>query len=202
MSTTAGLLEQSRLELREAEHSRDALKRQILGEAPTLLPDASQEPVAGFSIPEIDGRIDTQQRNLDAMLQRYTDKHPDVVTTRRLIKDLEEQKQEEIVARRKATADQPVVVGQCQPRAAAIEGFPLRDRGESRSAADAGGGVSVALRAAEIFDRPWCPRSKPSLHSSIATTTSTRRTTNNWFNGENRRAWGARWKRLPASISA
>jgi polysaccharide chain length determinant protein (PEP-CTERM system associated) len=107
MSTTAGLLEQSRLELREAEHSRDALKRQILGEAPSLLPDASQEPVSGFSIPEIDGRIDTLQRNLDALLQRFTDKHPDVVTTRRLIKDLEEKKQEEIAARRKATAANP-----------------------------------------------------------------------------------------------
>lgn len=107
MSAAAALLEQSRLELREAEHSRDALKRQILGEEPVLLPEASQEPIAGVSIPEIDSRIDVLKRNQDAMLQRFTEKHPDVVSTRRLIKELEEQKQQEIVARRKTALTNP-----------------------------------------------------------------------------------------------
>jgi hypothetical protein len=72
------LLEQSKLELREAEQSRDALKRQIVGDEPSLLPDAPGA-IAGISVPELDARIDALQRNLDAMLQRYTDKHPDVV---------------------------------------------------------------------------------------------------------------------------
>ncbi|WP_300452724.1 XrtA system polysaccharide chain length determinant [Accumulibacter sp.] len=108
MSEAGTLLEQSRLELREAEQSRDSLKRQLLGgEEPSLLPDASQEAIAGVSIPEIDSRIDTLQRNLDAMLQRFTDKHPDVVSTRRLIKELEDKKREEIAARRKAAASNP-----------------------------------------------------------------------------------------------
>jgi uncharacterized protein involved in exopolysaccharide biosynthesis len=94
--------------LREAEHSRDALKRQIVGgEEPVLLPDAGQEPIAGVSVPEIDARIDAQQRNLDAMLQRYTDKHPDIVSARRLIKELEDQKRQEIVARRKTALTNP-----------------------------------------------------------------------------------------------
>jgi polysaccharide chain length determinant protein (PEP-CTERM system associated) len=107
MSATAAQLEESRLELREAEQSRDALKRQILGEEPVLLPDAGQEPIAGVSVPEIDARIDAQQRNLDAMLQRYTDKHPDIVSARRLIKELEEQKRQEIIARRKTALTNP-----------------------------------------------------------------------------------------------
>ena len=107
MSQAGTLLEQSRLELREAEQSRDALKRQLLGEEPILLPDVGQEPIAGVSIPEIDGRIDAMQRNLDAMLQRFTDKHPDVVSTRRLIKELEDKKREEVAARRKAAASNP-----------------------------------------------------------------------------------------------
>ncbi|HMW55901.1 MAG TPA: GNVR domain-containing protein [Accumulibacter sp.] len=107
MSTAGALLEQSRLELREAEQSRDALKRQLLGEEPVLLPEATQEPIAGVSIPEIDSRIDALQRNMDAMLQRFTEKHPDVVSTRRLIKELEVQKQEEIVARRKSALANP-----------------------------------------------------------------------------------------------
>ena len=99
-------LEQSKLELSEAENSRDALKRQIVGEEPVLLPD-TPEPIAGVSVPEIDGRIDTMKRNLDGLLQRYTEKHPDVVSTRRLIKDLEDQKREEITARKKVAPSSP-----------------------------------------------------------------------------------------------
>ena len=115
MSATGALLEQSRLELREAQNSRDALRRQIQGEEPTVLPDASQEPIAGVAVPEIDSRIDALKRNLDAMLQRFTDKHPDVVSTRRLIKDLEEQKQQEIVARRKTAVTNPSVSVNANP---------------------------------------------------------------------------------------
>ncbi|HMW17891.1 MAG TPA: GNVR domain-containing protein [Accumulibacter sp.] len=104
MTETSALLEQSRLALREAEQSRDALKRQLLGEEPVLLPDATQESsISGVSVPEIDSRIDAMQRNLDALLQRYTDKHPDVVSTRNRIKELEEQKRREIAARRNTT---------------------------------------------------------------------------------------------------
>jgi polysaccharide chain length determinant protein (PEP-CTERM system associated) len=58
-------------------------------------------------LPEIDGRIDTQKRNLDTLLQRYTEQHPDVVGTRRLIKELEEQKRQEIQARKKFAAANP-----------------------------------------------------------------------------------------------
>ncbi|HJW23699.1 MAG TPA: XrtA system polysaccharide chain length determinant [Rhodocyclaceae bacterium] len=97
-------LNKSRLELREAEQSRDAIKRQLVGEDPVLM-DAGSEN--GIAIPEIDGRIDAQKRNLDTLLQRYTDQHPDVVGTRRLIRDLEEQKRQEAVARRKAAATNP-----------------------------------------------------------------------------------------------
>ncbi len=99
-------LERSKLELREAENSRDALKRQIIGEEPVLLPD-TPEVTAGISIPEIDGRIDVLKKNLDGLLQRFTDKHPDVVGTRRMINELEEQKREEIAARKKVAVSSP-----------------------------------------------------------------------------------------------
>ena len=102
----ATMLEKSRLELREAENSRDALRRQIVGEEPVLLPE-SPGADASISLPEIDGRIDAQKRNLDTLLQKYTDKHPDVIGTRRLIKDLEEQKREEIISRRKFAQANP-----------------------------------------------------------------------------------------------
>jgi len=106
LSELTTVLSSSRLALREAENSRDALRRQIVGEEPVLLPEAPGVD-SGVSLPEIDGRIDTQKRNLDTLLQRYTEQHPDVVGSRRLIKDLEEQKRQELLARKKFAAANP-----------------------------------------------------------------------------------------------
>ncbi len=97
----SAVLERTKLELREAENSRDALKRQLVGEEPSLLAD-TPEAAASVSMPEIDGRIDAMKRNLDGLLQRFTDNHPDVVGTRRMIRELEEQKRAEIAARKTA----------------------------------------------------------------------------------------------------
>lgn len=108
MAELSTQLEAARLQLREAERARDASKRQLAearGQAPsTALPDllkgagkpatSALPPVA---TPEIDARIDAQRRNLDALLQRYTEQHPDVVSTRRLIAELEEQKKREVL---------------------------------------------------------------------------------------------------------
>lgn len=107
-------LARSKLELREAENSRDALKRQIVGEDPILLPDHGASN-AGVSIPEIDGRIDSLKRNLDSLLQRYTEQHPDVANARRLIKELEEQKTQEVAARKKAAAANPAAAVSSNP---------------------------------------------------------------------------------------
>lgn len=114
ISEVSAALERAKLELREAENSRDALKRQIIGEEPVLLPDAP-ESTAGVSVPEIDGRIDSLKRNLDSLLQRYTDRHPDVVGTRRMIQELEEQKREEIAARKKVAVSSPASVANTNP---------------------------------------------------------------------------------------
>ena len=47
---------------------------------------------AAEEVSEIDSRIDALKRNLDTLLQRFTEQHPDVVGTRRVIAELEEQK--------------------------------------------------------------------------------------------------------------
>lgn len=91
-------LERARLELREAENARDAVKRQLQSEE--RLSADTPEHESAIAIPEIDGRIDALKRNLDLMLQRFTDKHPDVIGTRRMIKELEDQKREEIAAKK------------------------------------------------------------------------------------------------------
>jgi len=109
LSELSTQLSASRLALREAQNSRDSLRRQIVGEEPVLLPDSPGGADSGISLPEIDGRIDVQKRNLDTLLQRYTEQHPDVIGARRLIKDLEEQKQEQLLARKKLAATNPSV---------------------------------------------------------------------------------------------
>jgi len=93
-------LSQARLQLREAENARDAIKRQILGS------DAAASG-GDLSVPELDARIDALKRNLDKLLQTYTEQHPDVVGARRMIKELEEQRRVEVAERRKVGASNP-----------------------------------------------------------------------------------------------
>jgi len=100
-------LNRSRLELREAENSRDALKKEISGEEPILLPDDTPAAVASVPVPEIDGRLDALKKALDTLNQRYTDAHPDVITVKRQIKELEEQKVQVLAARKKAATANP-----------------------------------------------------------------------------------------------
>jgi polysaccharide chain length determinant protein (PEP-CTERM system associated) len=95
VSQIEGQLSQARLELREAENARDALKRQISGEEAFVSPDG----VAGTPIAELDNRIDTMKRALDSLLQRYTDQHPDVIGTKRIIEQLETQRRDLAVHR-------------------------------------------------------------------------------------------------------
>ena len=100
-------LREARLALREAEQAREAAKQQLKSAssmaAPSLLsmPDA---PDLGGNTAEIDARIAAQNRNLDSLLQRYTEQHPDVVGARRLIKDLEAQKRKELDDQRAVAA--------------------------------------------------------------------------------------------------
>lgn len=107
MSTANEDLSKARFELRVAEQSRDALRRELAGEEPSLLPDAASTGPIVRANPELDARIDVQKRLLDELLRRYTDEHPDVAQTKRMVASLEEQKRQEIEARRKAAAAAP-----------------------------------------------------------------------------------------------
>ncbi|HQC99411.1 MAG TPA: Wzz/FepE/Etk N-terminal domain-containing protein [Aquabacterium sp.] len=110
-------LEAAKLQLREAEQSREAAKKQLEIEkggssdvaTRLLLPDAPASAGAlSVATPEIDARLEAQRRNLDGLMQRYTELHPDVVSTRRLIAELERQKAKEVAELRKAAAVAPV----------------------------------------------------------------------------------------------
>lgn len=94
------------LELRAAEQSRDALRHEVAGETVALVPETATQAIV-IASPEIESRLDAQRRQLDELLRRYTDLHPDVVATRRLIARLEEQRQQDIDAKQRAAAARP-----------------------------------------------------------------------------------------------
>jgi len=104
MSAVGEDLAKARMELRAAEQSRDALKREIAGEDPVFLPDTNASTAGSQAgiIPELDARIESMQKGLDELLRRYTEQHPDVIGTRRVIADLEAQRKKEIEERKKA----------------------------------------------------------------------------------------------------
>lgn len=92
-------LNQAQLDLREATNSRDALKRQLLGEEPTISADNSSMVFApsgpgGPSTAEIDMRISGMKNEVEGLLQRYTDKHPDILQLRARIRNLEDERKQ------------------------------------------------------------------------------------------------------------
>ena len=95
-----------RIEIRAAEESRDAMRRELKGEEPILLPDAVNG-LPGTGAGDLESQIFTQRRALDDLLRRYTDKHPDVIATRNLIKELEDQRKQQIDATAKAARQFP-----------------------------------------------------------------------------------------------
>ena len=99
MSEASTQLNQAQLLLREAENSRDAYKRGLASEETSAVPRTAVA-VAGGTTTEIDARIDFLKRNLDGMLLKYTESHPDVIGTQRAIMELEGQKQQLALARK------------------------------------------------------------------------------------------------------
>ncbi len=90
-------LNRVKLELHAASQSRDALKNELAGEEAVYMPDGIGYTAAG-PVSEIDARIEALRRNLDELLRRYTDAHPDVVGTRRVIASLEAEKKQDAAA--------------------------------------------------------------------------------------------------------
>jgi polysaccharide chain length determinant protein (PEP-CTERM system associated) len=87
VQAAADQLNQARLDLREAEQARNAIQSQIYGNGA-----GGKNAIVN---PELDARILAMQKNLDTMRMQYTEQHPDIVATKRLLKQLEAQKVEE-----------------------------------------------------------------------------------------------------------
>lgn len=96
------------VDLRAAEQSRDALKRELSGETESLVPDFPAAAPA-TQVSEYDARLEAQRKQLDELLRRYTDQHPDVIAAKRLIASLEEDRRRDLEARRQAAAKMPAI---------------------------------------------------------------------------------------------
>ncbi len=90
----------ARLELQSYEQARESYKRELAGEIPNFLPEAPDPDAVAVS-PELDSRITALNKEIDDLLRKYTEQHPDVQTARRLLSQLEEQRRTEIAARKK-----------------------------------------------------------------------------------------------------
>src|ERR1043166_8140625 len=99
-------IKDARVELRVAEQTRDSIKKQ-LEEQVQQGPGTPTRRVANITVPGIHARINEQKRQLDEMLRKYTDQPPDVVSTKRLIAQLLEDRKREIEARMRAAENDP-----------------------------------------------------------------------------------------------
>lgn len=90
LAAAAEALAGAQLELAEAEQSRKAIEAQFAGDEPVLAASGSPGEAS-----ELDARITALNKNLDALRLQYTDQHPDVLSTLRLIGLLEEKRKEE-----------------------------------------------------------------------------------------------------------
>ena len=106
MTALTEQMKDARVELRVAEQTRDGIRKQ-LEEQTQRGPAATSKRIAAISVPELDNRINEQKRQLDEMLRKYTDQHPDVVSTKRLLTQLLEDRKHEIEVRSKAAESEP-----------------------------------------------------------------------------------------------
>ena len=91
------ILNKTKLDLREAERARDSIRQQITGDEPVLLEVDDTRSINPSSIVnvEIDARIAELRKKLDTLSLNYTDQHPDIISTKRLITQLQGRKIEE-----------------------------------------------------------------------------------------------------------
>ncbi len=130
---------QAELELKEAENARDAMKKQLSGEAemPSLLDEKA--PLGEPANPEIDARIQALQQKMDALRLTYTEAHPDILSAQRVIAQLKEQKITEAKSRK------PSPVGSAQN--------PVQQQLTVSLAAAEAGVASMKARVAEYIKR-------------------------------------------------
>jgi polysaccharide chain length determinant protein (PEP-CTERM system associated) len=103
LSEASIALKRATLELKEAENSRDAIKRQLAGDAEISL-RLGDKGSAIRTQSVIDTRIQALEQKLDSLRLNYTDQHPDIVALLRILAQLKEQRMEEDALRKSGGA--------------------------------------------------------------------------------------------------
>jgi polysaccharide chain length determinant protein (PEP-CTERM system associated) len=112
-------LRQATLDLREAEHSRDSIKKRFDAEAE--IPLSREDRTAGTGVnseTEIEKRIAALEQKLDSLRLSYTEQHPDIVAILPVIEQLKQKRDAEARQRdadAKKTGALPIAA---QPRSA------------------------------------------------------------------------------------
>lgn len=89
-SELQNMLTQARLELRQAEYARDALRQQLAAESPTVAGiEAPATGAQGSAKSDVEKRIDAQRAKLDELRTRFTEAHPDVIGAAQVLSQLE-----------------------------------------------------------------------------------------------------------------
>ncbi len=84
-------LQNAKLQLAEAERTRETLSKELSGNEPTF---GIMSETGGSGGP-LDARINALQSRLDDLLLRYTNRHPDVIALKTQLKELEAQRKKE-----------------------------------------------------------------------------------------------------------
>lgn len=92
LQVSADALSLAQLDLKEAEQARNAIKRQVSGEASGGNQD--NDPAIALN-PQMDARIQLLSKRLDDLRMQFTEQYPDVIATKRLIAELETRRAEE-----------------------------------------------------------------------------------------------------------
>jgi polysaccharide chain length determinant protein (PEP-CTERM system associated) len=99
VSSLADVVTKLRLDLSAAEKARDAMRHELDQEDPRLPAYATPSLIGQQTIAsELDVRLETQRKQLDELLRRFTESHPDVVSARRTIASLEHERREAVAA--------------------------------------------------------------------------------------------------------
>jgi polysaccharide chain length determinant protein (PEP-CTERM system associated) len=119
MSAVSDEVSRLQVELQAAERSRDALRRELTAEDQFLPVEPPARGSAPAALSEVDSRLESQKKQLDELLRRFTDEHPDVLSARRVIAQLELQKSQDAEERARAGE------GKTRGAAAASQAFQL-----------------------------------------------------------------------------
>lgn len=103
MSTLSEQVSKLDIDLRAAQQARDTYRRELASESPQLPLDALSAVPVVRSDTEL--RLSATRSQVDDLLRRFTEEHPDVLSARRTIASLEQQKRREDEARSRSDGD-------------------------------------------------------------------------------------------------